>query len=91
MASELMDALKFLAQEKDIDELYLLDQLEKSLAESYTDILDADYGTRVTIDRQSGNIYVYELIPVGEMDEETGEYAEYEEKDVTPKDTSRIG
>ena len=90
MASELMDALKFLAQEKDIDELYLLDQLEKSLAESYTDILDADYGTRVTIDRQSGNIYVYELIPVGEMDEETGEYAEYEEKDVTPKDTSRI-
>ena len=45
---------------------------------------------RVTIDRQTGKIYVYELVPVGEPDPETGEYAEFTERDVTPDDVSRI-
>ena len=28
--------------------------------------------------------FMYELVPVGEPDEETGEYTEFEERDVTP-------
>ena len=91
MASEMMEALIALAQEKHIDELYLLDRLEQSLAKSYADILDLEWGAKVTIDRMTGKIYVYELVPKGDaVDEETGEPLEFEEKDVTPKDTSRI-
>ncbi len=52
--------------------------------------LDLEWDARVTIDRTTGKIYVYELVPVGEPDEETGEYAEFEERDVTPEGVSRI-
>jgi transcription termination/antitermination protein NusA len=90
MSSELMDALKALAHEKNIDEYQMLDKLEQSLAATYQRILDLENNVRVTIDRESGRIYVYELIPIGEVDEETGEAAEYEERDVTPPDVSRI-
>ncbi len=92
MSSELnvMDALRVLAQEKGIDEYDMLDKLEQSLANTYQRILDLDNPTRVTIDRESGRIYVYELVPVGEWDEEAGEEPEYEERDVTPADVSRI-
>ncbi|PKQ17336.1 MAG: antitermination protein NusA [Actinobacteria bacterium HGW-Actinobacteria-7] len=92
MSSELnvMDALRVLAQEKGIDEYDMLDKLEQSLAHTYQRILDLDNLTRVTIDRESGRIYVYELVPVGEWDEEAGEEPEYEERDVTPADVSRI-
>jgi len=90
MSSELMDALKSLAREKNIDEYEMLDRLEASLATTYQRILDLDNATRVTIDRESGRIYVYELVPVGEIDEETGEAESYEERDVTPADVSRI-
>ena len=90
MSSELMDALKALAREKNIDEFEMLDRLEASLASTYQRILDLDNATRVTIDRESGRIYVYELIPQGEIDEETGLAASYEERDVTPADVSRI-
>ncbi|MCI1665435.1 MAG: transcription termination factor NusA [Atopobiaceae bacterium] len=90
MASEMMEALMALCQEKHIDQLYLLDRLEQSLAKSYADVLHLDYGAKVTIDRATGRIYVYKLIPKGEPDEETGEYTEFDEEDVTPKDTSRI-
>ena len=89
MASEMMEALMALCQEKHIDELYLLDRLEQSLAKSYTDVLHLPFGARVTLDRASGKVYVYELVPVGEPDE-NGDYAEFEEVDVTPPDTSRI-
>lgn len=86
-----MEALMELCQEKHIDELYLLDRLEQSLAKSYADVLHLPFGARVTIDRTTGKVYVYELIPKDDsMDEETGEYTEFEEKDVTPPDTSRI-
>ena len=61
-----------------------------SLAKSYQHILDLEWDARVTIDRQTGKIYVYELVPVGEPDPETGEYAEFTERDVTPDDVSRI-
>ncbi len=90
MASEMMEALIALAQEKHIDELYLLDRLETSLAKSYADILDLEYGAKVTIDRLTGKIYVYKLVPKGEPDPETGEYTEFDDVDVTPKETSRI-
>ncbi|MBF0929812.1 MAG: antitermination protein NusA, partial [Atopobium sp.] len=90
MASEMMEALMLLCQEKHIDELYLLDRLEQSLAKSYADVLHLDFGARVTIDRATGRVYVYELVPKGELDEETGEYTEFDEVDVTPPDTSRI-
>ncbi len=90
MASELMEALQALAHEKKIDEFYLIERLEASLAKSYQTILDLEWDARVTIDRTTGRIYVYELVPVGEPDEETGEYSEFEERDVTPSDVSRI-
>ena len=90
MSSELMDALRQLAREKNIDELQMLDKLEQSLAGTYQRILDLENPVRVTIDRESGRIYVYELIPIGEIDEETGEAESYDEKDVTPADVSRI-
>lgn len=96
MASEMIEALRTLAQEKHIDELYLLDRLEQSLAKSYADILDLDWGAKVTIDRQTGNVYVYKLVPrddsmvLDEDDPLYGTYTEFDEVDVTPKDTSRI-
>ena len=88
--SQLIEALQELAHERKIDEFYLIERLEESLASSYQRILDLEWDARVTIDRQSGKIYVYELVPVGEPDEETGEYSEFEERDVTPSDVSRI-
>lgn len=89
-SSELIEALQALAHERKVDEFYLIERLEASLARSYERILDLEWDARVTIDRQSGRIYVYELVPVGAPDEETGEYSEFEERDVTPADVSRI-
>ena len=88
--SELIEALQALAHERKIDEFYLIERLEASLAKSYQNILDLEYDARVIIGRNTGHIYVYELVPVGEPDEETGEYTEFEERDVTPDDVSRI-
>lgn len=93
MASELMEALIGLCQEKHIDELYLLDRLEESLAKSYADLLHLEDGARVTIDRETGHLYVYKLIPKGERDSETGEYSEYDEElvqDVGKEEASRL-
>lgn len=64
--SELIEALQALAHERKIDEFYLIERLEQSLAKSYERILDLEWDARVTIDRQTGKIYVYELVPVGE-------------------------
>ena len=85
-----MQALKLLSQEKNIDEFLMLDKLEQSLAGTYQKILDLDNDVRVTIDRETGRIYVYELVPQGAVDEETGIAESYEERDVTPNDVSRI-
>jgi N utilization substance protein A len=90
MSSELMVALEALAQEKNIDEMYLLERLEQSLARSYKTVLGLEWDAKVTINRETGNIYVYEMIGLGEEDPETGDYEAYEERDVTPKDVSRI-
>ncbi len=86
MSSELMEALKQLAREKNIDEYEMLDKLEQQLASTYQRIMDLENETRVTLDRESGRIYVYELVPVGGTEEEPI----YEERDITPKDVSRI-
>ena len=90
MASDMMDALMALCQEKHIDQLYLIDRLEQSLAKSYAEILHLDWGAKVTIDRSTGKIYVYKLIPIDDSMDEEGNYTEWEEIDVTPRDTSRI-
>lgn len=90
MASEMMEALMMLCQEKHIDELYLLDRLEQSLAASYANVLHLDFGAKVTIDRTTGKIYVYKLVPKDDSMDEEGNYTEFDEVDVTPKDTSRI-
>lgn len=89
-SSELIEALQALAHERKIDEFYLIERLEASLARSYERILNLKWDARVTIDRATGKIYVYELVGQGEPDEETGEYPEYVERDVTPDDVSRI-
>ena len=90
MASDMMEALMALCQEKHIDQLYLIDRLEQSLAKSYAEILKLDWGAKVTIDRSTGKIYVYRLEPVDDSMDEEGNYTELTEVDVTPKDTSRI-
>ena len=91
MASEMMEALMELCQEKHLNQLALIDELERSLADSYTNILHLPFGAEVTIDRVTGKVYVYELVPVEESyNEEDDTYAEFTKRDVTPKDTSRI-
>ena len=86
----MMEALMELCQEKHIDQLYLIDHLEQSLAKSYAEIMHLDWGAKVTIDRATGKIYVYRLEPIDDSMDEEGNYTEFEEIDVTPKDTSRI-
>ena len=90
MASDMMEALMALCQEKHIDQLYLIDRLEESLSKSYGEILKLDWGAKVTIDRATGKIYVYKKEPIDDSMDENGEYQEWEYIDVTPKDTSRI-
>ena len=85
MASELMDALKALAREKNIDEYEMLDRLEAALAQTYVKILDLENDARVALDRETGRIHVFELVPVGGTEDEPV----FEEKDVTPADVSR--
>lgn len=86
----MMEALMELCQEKHIDQLYLLDRLEAALAETYARVLKLDWGAKVTIDRTTGKIYVYRLEPIDDSMDEEGNFTEYEEIDVTPKDVSRL-
>ena len=39
------------------------DILEASLAKSYERILDLEFDARVIIDRETGRIFVYEMVP----------------------------
>ncbi|GAB4286378.1 MAG: transcription termination factor NusA [Coriobacteriia bacterium] len=86
MSSELMEALRQLAREKNIDEYEMLDKLEVTLAQSYRRTLELENEAKVTIDRDSGRIHVFELVPVGGTEEEPV----YEERDITPSDISRF-
>ena len=83
-ASDMMSALMELCQEKHIDQLYLIDRLEQSLAKSYAEILHLEWGAKVTIDRTTGKIYVYRLEPIDDSMDEEGNFTEFEEIDVTP-------
>jgi len=90
----LMAALREIAQTHGIDEYELLDKLEQNLAEVYEKVLKMENPARVILDRETGAIYVYERIPIGDFDPDTepeeGEVREYEEKDITPPEVSRI-
>ena len=89
----LMMALKEIADERGIDEYELLDRLEQSLAGAYERTLRLENDCRVTIDRETGAIYVYELVPDPEFDwinAAEDEEPTYEERDVTPTDVSRL-
>jgi len=86
MSSELIDALRQLEREKGIDQHVILERLETALAQTYQKMFNLDNQVRATIDRENGRICVYELIPVG-GDEEN---PEYDERDITPPDVSRI-
>jgi N utilization substance protein A len=86
-----MDALRALARDKGIDEYDMLDKLENSLASTYQRILDLENPVRVTLDRETGHIYVYEQIPDPEWEGEEDEQPPIiDERDVTPPDVSRI-
>lgn len=86
----LMDTLRVISKEYGIDEYEFLDKLEQALAPKYERLLELENSARVTLNTEDGTPYVYELVPVGEVDPETGEAEEYEEVDVTPKGQSRI-
>ncbi len=86
----LMDILHDVAKEHGIDEYEFLDKLETALAPKFVRVLGLINDCRVTLNTEDGTPYVYELVPVGEIDPETGEAESYEEVDVTPKDKSRI-
>jgi len=64
----------------------MLSRLEHQLASTYKRIINTENECRVTIDRETGRIYVYELVPVGGTEEEPI----VEERDVTPSDISRF-
>lgn len=90
----LMAVFKEIASTHGIDEYELLDRLEHNLAPVYERVLRLENQARVMLDRETGSIYVYERIPLGDFDPDTepeeGEVREYEERDVTPPEVSRI-
>jgi hypothetical protein len=55
MASELMEALKALAREKNIDDVEMLDRLESALAATYVKILDLENDAKVTLDTSASS------------------------------------
>lgn len=86
----LMTALAELAEAYGVDEFELLDKLELELANVYMRTLRLTNDCRVTIDRETGNIYVYELVADEDQDPESEDEPTYTEVDVTPSDTSRL-
>ncbi|MDR1016029.1 MAG: transcription termination factor NusA [Coriobacteriales bacterium] len=83
-------ALDALAAERHIEKTYLLEQLEDALAKTYKHVLNLEGEATVIISRDTNEIYVLERVGIGEPDPETGEYPDYEERDVTPSDVSRM-
>jgi len=86
MSEGLMDALRELARQKNIDEYAMLSRLEAELAKSYKKMLDLENDARVVIDRESGHIKVYELVPIGGTEDDPI----LEEQDITPANISRF-
>ncbi len=86
----MMEALMALCQERHIDQLLLIDRLEAALAETYAKNLKLDWGAKVTIDRETGKIYVYELEPIDDSMDEEGNFTEFIEKKLDLKGVSRF-
>ncbi|MBA4370624.1 MAG: antitermination protein NusA [Coriobacteriaceae bacterium] len=89
-----MDALKQLAREKNIDEYEMLDKLEQAIGLAYhrnPELLEAledmDNDLRVSIDRDSGRIHVFEVF---REEPEDPESPVIKEVDVTPAGVSRF-
>ena len=89
-ASDMMSALMELCR-REAHRPALPDRPPGAVArQDYAEILHLEWGAKVTIDRTTGKIYVYRLEPIDDSMDEEGNFTEFEEIDVTPKNTSRI-
>lgn len=84
-------ALQEVVRQYGIDEFELFDRLEAALAKEYEKRLKLVNDCRVTFDPVSGDIYVYELVPINEDELAADPEAEpiVEEHDITPTGASR--
>lgn len=88
--NNLVDALREIADLYGVDEFDLLDKLEDRLKEVYMRTLRLTNECRVTIDRETGNVYVYELVCPDDAELDENDEPICEEIDVTPHDVSRL-
>jgi N utilization substance protein A len=87
MGSELIDALKQLEREKNIDSATILEGLEQALAAAYKKNYEDEFEVRVAIDPETGAISVFKQEIIGDPEAENPEINETE---VTPKGFGRI-
>lgn len=87
MSTELIDALKQLEREKNIDPATILEGLEQALAAAYKKNYEDEFEVRVSIDPESGAIRVFKQEIIGDPEAENPEIKETE---VTPKNFGRI-
>jgi transcription termination/antitermination protein NusA len=85
MSSDLIEALGQLERERNIDQFVILTKLEEQLAATYQKLLNLENDVKVTIERDTGRIFVFELLPAGGTEEEPI----FDERDITPSDVSR--
>ena len=86
-ASDMMSALMELSLEKHIDQLYLTDRLEQSLAKEYAEIPHLEWGAKVTIDHHWCKITPTAGADRRFMDEEEGNFTEFEGASTSPPRT----
>lgn len=87
MSSELIEALKQLEREKNIDPTTILEGLEVALAGAYKKNYEDEFEVRVSIHPESGAIRVFKQEIIGDPEAENPEIKETE---VTPKGFGRI-
>ncbi|RJQ54305.1 MAG: transcription termination/antitermination protein NusA [Actinobacteria bacterium] len=87
MGSELIEALRQLEREKNIEPATILEGLEQALAGAYKKYYEDEFEVRVTIDPESGAIRVFKQEIIGDPEAENPEIRETE---VTPKGFGRI-
>ncbi|MHB0977608.1 MAG: transcription termination factor NusA [Candidatus Aquicultorales bacterium] len=85
MNGELIEALRQLEREKQIDPATIIDALEQALVSAYKRNYE-EKEVRVVVDGQTGQIRVFEQ----EVEEVDGEKRVIEEKEVTPSNFGRI-
>ncbi|HEY3374252.1 MAG TPA: transcription termination factor NusA [Candidatus Aquicultor sp.] len=86
MNGELIEALKQLEREKQIDPHTVLEALKSALASAYKRNYSSNYDVRVDIDQQTGQIHVFSQ----EWVERDGEEPELIEEEITPENFGRI-